>query len=167
MLSKINVWRIVRDHVATLRDDRTGTLMWQDLALFFGVPLLVAASLVVLGVAMDEAAVNVLATSLSVFAALLFNLLLLVYDAARKEEGVNPANPSRLKFLKEIYANISFCILVATLSVLALLMTLLKAETQVVRYAFHVPTYYLVSTFVLTLLMVLKRAHLLLFSDFD
>ena len=42
MLDKVNVTRIVGDHIGTLRDNRTGRLSIPDLILFFFVPGVIA-----------------------------------------------------------------------------------------------------------------------------
>ncbi len=86
MIDKINISRIVKDHLATLKDYATGRYRLSDFVLFFGVPLIVAGLLTYFRGIMSEGTALILATSLSLFAALLFNLLLLVYDNVRKEE---------------------------------------------------------------------------------
>jgi len=166
MFSKINIGRIIRDHLDTLRDDATGQRMISDYILFFGLPL-VSSGLLLFGLSLpiDQGAVGILVTSLSVFAALLFNLLLLIYDIVRKAEGQNAS--LKEKFLGQIYANISFAILVSILSIIVLLAAYFDLEGRFFLSAASFTAYYLVSLFILTLFMILKRVHILLSREFE
>jgi hypothetical protein len=46
---------------------------------------------------------------------------LLVYDAIRKSQDAAESNSLRPRFLREIHANISFCILISILAIVTLL----------------------------------------------
>jgi O-antigen/teichoic acid export membrane protein len=166
MLGRINVGRIVKDHLATLRNDVTGERMRSDYFVFFGLPLLVAFFLVfVLNLSLDQGAVGILVTSLSVFAALLFNLLLLIYDVVRKIERRRQGLKER--FLSQIYSNISFAILVSIVSIIVLLVAYFDLDGSWFAPAASFFVYYLVTLFVLTLFMILKRVHILLKLEFE
>lgn len=163
MFDKVDVSRIVLDHVRTLKDYSTGKYRLTDFFLFFGVPVVIAAVLVYFYGELRSNLITIVATSLSIFAALLFNLLLLVYDVIRKSE--NPAGNQetlRRRFLTEVFSNISFAILVAIIAIVLVLIRVLVDDASVAEHVFSGLVYYLVSLFLLTLLMLLKRVHVLL-----
>lgn len=111
---------IVRRHLDTLYDaGNPGRPRVADLVLFFVVPAAIAAVVASAGVRLGDVAVTSLLTATSVFGALLFNLLLLVYEMVRKERSradfqgdEQPgAGSTRRRLLREIQENISFAVL--------------------------------------------------------
>lgn len=169
MFDKIDVRRILRDHLATLRDERTGKRSLPDILLFFILPV-AAAVLVPYSRSLKPDTIGILLTSLSVFAALLFNFLLLVYDVTQRQRTQAVQAQSdlerelqarKLGILRETYDNVSFCILVSVLGVVALLASLMAKEQSVVARVLSGVSCYLVCVFLLTLFMVLKRVHIL------
>ena len=166
MFSKINVANIIRDHISTLRDYQTKRLARSDIFLFFGIPLLVAGLALCFCGIMTGTITTLLTTSLSIFAALLFNLLLLLYEAIRKEEKPGNTNKLRKPFLKEIFNNISFSILISVLAII-LLLVYSQIETAVVRSIITFLCYNFVTTFILTLMMILKRTHILMSKEIE
>ena len=132
---------------------------------------------------LKESLANALTTSFSIFSALLFNLLLLVYDISEKDSNLSNKNlpdlvaqkrqNSRRKLLQEVYINVSFSILIATVAVVLLLFyflldtignsSIVCTFTKVVAFG----VYYLAIQFLLTLFMVLKRIYRLLSKAFE
>lgn len=174
MLSKINITKIVIDHLNTLRDYNTQKLRFIDYALFIFFPIVLSAILVTFSLLIDKSFANILITSLSIFAALLLNLLLLVFDIVRKtndaisknREMKNPYENEerRLIFLKEIYSNISYAIFVSILSIIILLIAYFICNVHLLQLvSFFV--YFLSINFILTLLMIVKRVHILLSNE--
>src|ERR1700753_2062622 len=109
MLDKISVVKIGRDPIDTLRDDNTKRRSLADALLFFVLPAAVAIALLWRGVRLNTNLSSILATALSIFAALLFNLLLLVYALLKKEETTPAKNSAtRKRVLDEVAKNISF-----------------------------------------------------------
>ena len=163
MLDKVNVTRIVTDHIATLKDYATQRYRPTDFVLFFGVPAILTGVLVYFYGTLQPHLTTIVATSLTVFAALLFNLLLIVYDAISKSTPDN-SRSAQLKhsFLREVFSNISFAILLAILSIVAVLAFVFLAQVQIAASLLSGVTYFLVSLFLLTLLMLLKRVHVLI-----
>ncbi len=164
MLSKIDIRDIVRDHLATLVDYRTQKASRPDYVLFFFVPAVAAATLMYLKVRLTDAAVNVLITALSIFAGLLFNLLVLIASLVDKRSAPTGASDAR-QVMRSIYANIAYSLLVSLLTLLPLgvFATLKDGLTKNSAMAL---SYYLIGHFALTLLMVLKRMHVLLSFEF-
>ena len=166
MFSKIDVRCIVSDHLATLQDAATGRRMKTDYFVFFGLPIVVAFCLAfVLNLSLNQGAVGILVTSLSIFAALLFNLLLLIYDVVRKVE--RGSQGLKETFLSQIYSNISFAILVSIVSIIVLLVAYFDLNGSCFALATSFAVYYLVTLFILTLFMILKRVHILLSREFE
>lgn len=162
MFEKINISRIVCDHIGTLRDYRTKRYRLGDFFLFFGLPLIIAAIMLYFYGILGLSLITILATSLSVFAALLFNLLLLTYDAIRKVSSTGNSDTLRRDLLKELFSNISFAIFVAIVAIVFVLVVVMLDKATIAQYMLSFFVYYLVSVFVLTILMVLKRMHILL-----
>ena len=168
MLDKVNIANIIRNHFATLKDNSTNRPRFWDYLLFLVVPFALSGVLLFFYGRLQSNLVNVLATSLSIFTALLFNLLLLVYDAVRKTQdsnGIQRENDRRTRFLREVFSNISFAILVAIGAIIAVLISILMKGCVVAEFVSSAFTYFLVALFLLTLLMLLKRVHILVFHD--
>jgi hypothetical protein len=96
MFSKIDIFSIVVDHFATLKNYKTGKIYLPDLLVFFIVPLLLSILLVHFKVQVGKDFANAVLTCFSIFAGLLFNLLLLIFDIADKQsasrqDGVHPS----------------------------------------------------------------------------
>ncbi|MEZ4713139.1 MAG: hypothetical protein R3A44_38475 [Caldilineaceae bacterium] len=170
MLTKLNIWSIISDHFQTLKKYKGKGYSKSDILAFYGLPILVASLLIFWFSVSDEVA-NALITSLSVFAGLLLNLLLLVFDTLRKEEAKE--DKVRQQVLKETYSNISYAILISLLCIILLVgfaiwdggfsgtwVTVLKIVASWI-------VYFLTINFLLTLLMILKRVHILMSLEYD
>ena len=182
MFDKISIANIIKDHISTLRNNKTRKISYLDITLFFLLPFFISGFIVYLGISLNDALVNALITSLSIFSALLFNLLLLVYDVSEKKsylpETTDPVeNKRRIKtreLLREIYINISFSILVSIISVSTLLIYFLKVSSCVFlsinicsfQWLLALVIYYLIIQFALNLFMILKRIYILLAKSF-
>lgn len=162
---------ILCDHIRTLKLFGSGA--WDRLALlvFFGLPLAAAALLTYLEFRLSDDIVGILITSMSIFAALLFNLLILVYDVIHKksaDEGAENA-ATRQEYLHQIFTNISFAVFASILVVILLLayriIDLEPAGLPGIVVAGVV--YFCTTMFLLTLFMVLKRVHILLSTSFS
>lgn len=168
MLVKINVGDIFKDHFNTLRNDRTKELSIGDIALFFVLPLVVGVIAVFIHGSLGNTEVTVLVTAFSIFTALLFNLLVMIFDLISRSEDSGSVTISVLKreLLRQTYNNIAFCILVAIAAIALLLLYLLdsKLSFTVEQLAHFISffVYYLTALFLLTLLMILKRVHSLI-----
>ena len=165
MLNKINVLPIIKDHLNTLRDNRTQKVSITDLFMFFAVPAVAAAALVWRDFSVDSDVRNVIGLSMAVFVGLLFNVLLVIYDVVSRRDTQDLASVRRREFLKEVYANLAFSILIAVGSLLLLVATAFTS-TLATRVLSGI-IFYLAGMFVLTLLMVLKRLHGLFTDQFS
>ena len=162
MLDKVNIIGIVVDHIRTLRNYGTDKTSISDILLFFGVPGVVAGMLLHFYGTLSPPLTASVTTLLSIFAALLFNLLLIVYDVTGRSEEDPHRNKLKQQVLQEVFSNISFAILVAICAIVSILNILLFKEVYTAQNVLSVLTFYLVTLFLLTLLMLLKRVHVLL-----
>mgnify|MGYP001792486391 FL=1 len=156
MFTRLNVRVILADHLKTLRSHRTGKIRASEFFLFFVLPMFIALVAVYpLQVLLTENLVNLLITVFSIFAGLLFNLLILVFEIADKEsdkakslilnrssyEAKNSQDlldttqetlkDSRLvrEILYETYINISFCKLISIFGIMTLLLHIVSTSS--------------------------------------
>jgi hypothetical protein len=164
MFGSINPTEIWKAHIDTFRDFHSERWLMRDLVFVFGSPLLIAAPATWGGVRFDRTVADIFVTSLSIFAGLLFNLLVLAH---RLREKITREEKVRSHLLKSAYANISFSILLSVLDIFVI-------SAYALSMSYHVPfifgvltllTLYLSLVFLLTLLIVLKRFHSLLWGE--
>ena len=170
MISKINILKIIVDHFETHKNYTNGKTNISELILFYVLPIAVALYLVLTGIYFKESIVDILITSFSIFTALLFNLLLLVFDIIRRNSDNNGNEDQRkvkLKntLLKQVYSNISYSILISIISLL-LLLFLQVVSNEVVCKIINFVVFFMALNFILTLLQILKRIHILLSNEF-
>jgi hypothetical protein len=171
-MRKINVLKIVTDHFSTLRDYRDGKLSLSDIALFIGLPFALGAIVWWKHFNFDASVLNGMLAAFSIFAGLLLNLLVLVFSFAGNPRfiGSDAATVTRRRLILEIHENLSFSILVAiAVAVLSLagLCQLKYAHASDSHPLLSISVAVLLGNFVLTLLMVLKRIHVLLSTEFE
>lgn len=164
MSSKINVWHIVEDHLATLVVYGTQKASKIDYVVFYVLPFVCTAGLTWQGFRLDTSESTILITALSIFAALLFNLLLLTHSIV-SSTGFDE-HPRRHELLEQIYAHISYAILVAVVAVAFLLLDVVWPNCIVNTIASFV-VYFFVMNFLATLLLILKRIHEMLSREFE
>lgn len=175
MFGKVNISRIVSDHWATLHASHTDKISWWDVLLFGGMPLI---PVIIFWdtTANDKngAFWDIALTSLSIFAGLLLNLLVLLYGLIEKpitnEQSDDPVvakenAKTRNLLLREVYYNVSYAVLVAVLSILALVFLMVVGKESIERLLSSA-LYFLLAHFVLTMFMILKRIHALLSYEF-
>jgi hypothetical protein len=170
-MNKINVYRIVVDHIRTLKRLGSDSCSPADVFIFFVLPILLGALGYWGGASFKSDVINVIVTAFSIFAALLFNLLLLIYSIIQKPTTGATSRPLREQFLQEIYANISFTIFISLLTISVAVVGMFWAgseqdrQTTIARISTAILIAFMLN-FVLTLLMILKRVHLLLSKEF-
>jgi len=177
MIAKINISKVVKDHFATFRDIDNRNFAWAELIFFFALPVGVACVLVLrLNVLLSREILNTLIASFSVVVALLFNLLLLVYDIISKSDPGSSTFELKRRLLKEIYSNISYSILVSISAVIFMVIFFFvlpptSAQTAVNTSpsgkSLSIIIVSLLINFTLTLLMILKRVHILLAKEME
>jgi len=169
LIVKINVSSIVLDHLGTLKEIDSQSPSKYDLSLFFVFPLLISILFSVLNIRLDKDLVSILINVFAIFAGLLLNLLILMYDVISKQSGSNgKEEKDKIKFrlLKEIYYNISFGIFLSLVIVVILSISMIFLSKPFNSFLSFV-VFALSILFVLTLLMILKRIHSLLSYDIE
>jgi hypothetical protein len=165
VFGKINCLKIIRDHTLTLRKYGQKTISPLDFVIFYILPAIISIIIVIFFHQISKNVISLLITALSIFAALLFNLLLLIHDSITKPYTGNIKPEDRKTYLKEIFSSISFSILVSVMAIILLLVhsQFLKGIIDQSISTFFI--YYLVIVFIFTLLMILKRIHILLSDE--
>lgn len=163
MLGRFFLARIVCDHVSTFRGYHSRRFDPLEVAFYSLVPLGGAVIMLLMGRVLTDGLATLLVTSLSIFAALLFNLLLLTYDIVRKPDA--EAEQLKRTLLRDIYSNISYSILLAIVAVLMLLAHFVFTGSTLLKVVSFV-VYFLTFNFVMALLLVLSRVHVLLSKEF-
>jgi hypothetical protein len=166
MFPKINILEVIKDHLSTIRDYDTGKTSVSDAIIFALIPALFSFAAIILVRRIDGSVVGILITAFSIFTALLLNLLMLIFAAAKPEqEGLSDSRTTlRHTLLKELFANVSFGILTSILITVLLVAILFACGLTYI--AMVGAAAFLITNFFFTLLMILKRVHILLKNEF-
>lgn len=157
MLTRIDLSQILSDHIETLKYADDNKYSIPDLILFYFVPIVLAVTGYCKNIELTNAQINILITVFAIFTGLLLNLLLLVYDIVSK----NNTTITKTKFLHEIYSNISYTILLSIITIIVLLAMSFVSQITILSSLVIA----LVIHFLLTILMILKRVHILLAKE--
>lgn len=169
MLSRINILKIIKDHLGTMRslNQSSNRIYWKDFLLFFVFPLIVSTLLVWKGYSFKEQLGNLIA-AISIFGGFLFNLLAIIYSQMEniKKDAETEDDKVKKRFINEIHINISFCIVLSICIVLTLLLTTIDIPEfkylDVLNKIINGLNYFLMILFLLTLTMILNRVYILL-----
>lgn len=162
MTSKINLSAIFSDHLATLRDEGEEKLSLTDLVVMFGMPLIAAIGAVLLGFHIPNAHIGTLISAFAIFGGLLFNVLVLIYSFS---SGENQRDESGQRLVRQSFGNISFAVMSSLLAVVLLVVLLFSSGAF--QMIIEGLIYFIGINFLLTMLMVLKRIHILLRTNLD
>ena len=179
-MNKISPWRILADHFSTLVDYPSVRVSPADIGFFFGLPLVGASVVVWFNLNLKPEVLSGILSAFSILGGLLLNLLVLVFSLTQspqqdEAQSVTDVNliARRHKLLREIHANISFAILIAFALVIVSTVALWLIDSRATAdhpaitnsyYTFAIA--FLALNFVLTVMMVLKRMHLLISGEF-
>jgi amino acid permease len=165
MPSKFSISDILRDELHTLRDFSSGKVSKTDIFLNLVLPGILSLSFVWFNRMISGGMINSILTAFSVFAALLLNLMLLVYTIVTREnsKSENSAKDElKLMLLKETYTNIQFAVLMSVFIIICLLLILFLPTNAYIENLFSLLIYYFIFVFIFTILMVLKRTHIIM-----
>jgi len=170
---KINVSSIVRDHFETLYDNRSNRASFTDVVVFYIVPAIAAISSYYFQMRLDANAYNISVTFFGIFIALILNIQVAMFSIFQrkwempsdKRVAASMANTlaDRKTLLIELNANLSYLILVCCVTLVLSLLSFIKSFDNCVIPAVMV---FLYAHFLLTLLMVVKRAHALFHKEY-
>jgi hypothetical protein len=161
IVSKINVYDIIVEHVHSLRDASTSKTSTADLFVFYAVPAIAVAAMAIYRVKLTDSTITVLATALSILAGLLFNLLILLHSM---QVPPRDADFDRLmkRFTSELHANIAYAIVVSLVTLVPLVVASYYGPNDLRRTVCGMVAVYLTVHFALTMAMVLKRMDAML-----
>lgn len=170
---KLNVWMIVRDHLRTLYNARTGRLSVVDGLFFYGLPLMTAAAAFKLDFSVSVDAYNVSITFFGIFIALLLNIQVAIFavfqrqrkkpDDARLAEIQKGEIEARRLLLREANSNLSYLTLVSCVALVTFLVSYVFEWKDGFAAAIGV---FLYGHFISTLIMIVKRFHALFQSEY-
>ncbi|WP_255788090.1 hypothetical protein [Mycobacteroides abscessus] len=160
MTSKASVAPAVLAHFRTLRDDRTGGLRVFDFVLFLGMPTVTA--LVVWAVDFRMGDIASLLAALAVFTALLFGLVIFVFQlrVQLRSEGHDQDRPKLALLIDETFANVTYSVIVGLLTTcVGVVAAALATKDQGAPVVLSAVLSGLLLHLILTILMCLKRIH--------
>jgi hypothetical protein len=156
---KINVLKIIDSHLDTLKNDNSKKAEFDDYFTFLILPLIFASVLMWFDIYLNNDAVNIIITVLSIFVGLLINVIVLIFDMVKRDAKLKNA------ILKQLLSNIAFTILLSTISILFTLGT--YVESLYIREISNWLVYFCLSVFLLTILMILKRMYILFANEIE
>ena len=157
MLFKINVLPIIRGHLSTLTD-AAGRPLSSDYVFFFGYPIGCGLWLFIFAGTIDKDILAIMASGLSIFGGLLFNVLLLVCDVLAREQQ-HKIDPIKIELIRQLNWNVSYAILLALTTLIFLFLQLFTYPAVLINGILSAAAYSCLIQFILTLLMILKRVH--------
>lgn len=169
---KIDVRHIIQSHAQTLVNAATGRTSIADYALFYLVPAVPVIFIVFDQEKFPASFYGVAISVFSVFAALLFSVQIALFSILQRDIAKKDASPGDTKstnivrgqieerrgLIREVNANISYLILVASLGVAVLLTFTLTEHFASVRSSIST---YILGHFLLNVLLVISRMHTL------
>jgi hypothetical protein len=160
---KIDVTPIVRDHVNTLTNERTGGRNRADVLTLFGLPFLISSLLVAYKFRLHLDAVNAILYAFAILTGLLFNLLVLIFTASTQPSSSVLGEKARREFLRRIFASVCYAIVVSVILVIVAVTSVgymrFRSETSSGE-VFTCLLSFLSANCALTLLMLVKSMYL-------
>ncbi len=161
MLNKINIKNIIVNHLDSLRNHNSKKATFDDWFTFFLLPISVSCILIFFKVTLSSEAINIIITSLSILIGLLINVIVLIFDMIKRDNK----NYIKNELLRELLSNISFTILLSIFLIGVTLSSFL--DNNLIKSISFFLVYFLLTNFILTILMILKRIHNLFNNEFD
>lgn len=153
VFKKVNIKEILKSHFSTLQNDNSKKSEFDDYFTFLILPLIISTVLLYFKISLRDSAVNIIITTLSILVGLLFNVIVLIFDIIKRDASQKIKNT----VLKQLLANISFTILLSIVTILFTLTTYLDVE--IIKNITTWIVYFLLTNFLLTVLMILKRMY--------
>jgi len=199
LFDRVNIGLIFRKHIETFYDygqaNSTGVrkATMADITTFVYFPISFSTIIVLLGIKLTNDYINIIITALSIFVGLLLNLLVLIFDLAKKQkekiaslnqqgEIIPQIEAAKYAIIKELYANISFSIALSIFAIITSILPTLRPQIiidilksnlnfsllkSVYLAITNVAAITLVVEFLLVLLMILKRFFLIFKNEID
>lgn len=175
-MMKINILFIITEHLNTLSSqspDGSQERSKRDILLFFGLPMILGVISYFFGVEAQEALYELSVSVFAIFSALLLSAQVAMYgvfksdrrglkDQVLDDEDRERAEEMR-KLIREVNTNISYLIIISCLAVSVFLIFFAIKLPARLETGVLITIY---AHFILTLSMVLKRAHLVFDSEY-
>lgn len=171
---KANVFHILLAHLRTMKTEDEGRYHRPDIVLFLLLPILASILVVAVGGQLDRDAFNVSISVFAIFSALLLNVQIALFSIYQREWRTKADSIAsdiqkdkiklRRELLGELNTNISYLIVLSVFSVTVFLVFFVSKFLDPVETPIAV---FLYSHFLLTLLMVIKRAHALFQKEYQ
>lgn len=167
MLSRLNFFQIIRDHLKTLRNINSGSQMISrpDCIVFFIMPFIVSIYLVYKEIDLHPHTTDLI-TAVSILGGFLFNLLAVIYGLMDKLKADSENDTLKSTFVKEIHINISFNILISLMLILLLIIYTYQADKPsvftTVDRIFSLFIYFFLILFMLTMIMIFNRIYIIM-----
>ncbi len=170
MLTKISIKDIILDHLSTIKNDNSKKMEFKDVFVFFIIPLIFPALMLYTKSYLKTGIIDTLITIFSIFVGLLLNVLVVIFDIIQKGKSI-----IMKRLIKETFSNISFTILLSIFTILTLIICRLadKSECELTvawectRIVSNAISYYFLILFLLTLLMIVRRIHIILSDEMN
>ncbi|MDR3625484.1 MAG: hypothetical protein P4L45_01545 [Ignavibacteriaceae bacterium] len=155
IFEKINITQIINDHIETLVNDNKKRPGLDDCITFLLLPIFISTLLLFLKVYLDVNVINIIITALAILLGLLFNVIIILFDIIKRDSTKKIKN----NILEQLISNISFAILLSIFAIIMVLCTFIN--NCFIRLVIHWYIYFILSLFLLTVLMILKRIYTL------
>lgn len=180
MSSKINVFDIITGHISTLKNSGSNKLSKLDLITFFGIPFIFALTGMFYGYNLSSDVINIFVNFGSIFTALLLSVLVLIYDQENKLDDKKSSNNNvpfydeKKIILNDLYFSICYCVVasmalvfVSTLDAVFVFCREISINDFFLKISANTHLLTPISIFlavniILTILMIVKRMHMLL-----
>jgi len=171
---KISVLRIITDHLSTLRNSVSNKISATDIIIFFLLPVIVGITGFFSSIKVSKDFCNISVTFFGIFVALLLNFQVAAFGIYNRKWGIKGDEKLSLTqtkeievrrlLLREINSNISYLILISIGSILLFIFLYTTDTTGRIAAAISWGIYI---HFILTLLMVVKRSHIIFRREYD
>ncbi len=165
MPSKFSITEILLDQVRTLRDNSAKRSSKFDIFMNLVFPGIISTIFIGCNRLISGAMINPILTAFSVFAALLLNMMVLIYTIVIRENSKDENSGKdklKLSLLAETYTNIQFAVLVSVFIIICLLLILFLPYNIYIESSLSFLIYYFIFVFIFTMFMVLKRTHIIM-----
>ena len=159
--SKISLTKIIKAHLATLRDINTNRPGWDDYFSFLILPILITGAFIFVGFDINENTIETLVGGLAIFVGLLFNAMVILLDLARKHDD----QKIKIIIAKELTANISFAIILSFVAIFLFLLGFIDDIPDWAKLIIDTIGVFLLVEFFVIFLMILKRTYILFYKE--
>lgn len=161
IFEKINVTKIIANHLKTLVNDNTKKSEISDWVTFLILPLIGAVGLSYCEVSLSERAINLVITTLSILVGLLFNVVVILFDIIKRDNSKKLKN----RLLEQLLTNICYTIFVSLTIIFLTVLSFFDNECWKKVITFLL--YFLLIHFAITILMILKRIYTLFINEMN